>query len=59
MASPQARANAALRCRFSYTRCGLTPAARAGFRLEPAGFFDRNPTLDWPASEARCCRREG
>lgn len=37
----------------------IMPAARAGFRLEPAGFFDRNPTLDWPASEAACCHRDG
>ena len=37
----------------------IMPAARAGFRLEPAGFFDRNPTLDWPASAAACCHREG
>lgn len=33
----------------------VMPVARAGFRLEPAGFFDRNPTLDWPASEPGCC----
>src|SRR5262249_28808960 len=27
----------------------IMPGARAGFRLEPVGFFDRNPTLDVPA----------
>ena len=26
----------------------IMPAARAGFRLEPVGFFDRNPSLDVP-----------
>ena len=26
----------------------IMPVARAGFRLEPVGFFDRNPTLDVP-----------
>ncbi len=26
----------------------VMPAARAGFRLEPVGFFDRNPSLDIP-----------
>ena len=36
----------------------VMPAARAGFRLEPAGFFDRNPTLDWPVSEPGCCRSQ-
>jgi primary-amine oxidase len=35
------------------------PVARAGFRLEPAGFFDRNPALDVPPSAAACCHREG
>lgn len=35
----------------------VMPVARAGFRLEPAGFFDRNPTLDVPPSTARCCHR--
>jgi primary-amine oxidase len=35
----------------------VMPVARAGFRLEPAGFFDRNPTLDVPPSEARCRHR--
>ena len=26
----------------------IMPVARAGFRLEPVGFFDRNPALDIP-----------
>ena len=26
----------------------IMPVARAGFRLEPVGFFDRNPSLDVP-----------
>jgi primary-amine oxidase len=30
----------------------IMPVARAGFRLEPVGFFDRNPTLDVPAPHA-------
>ncbi len=33
----------------------IMPVVRGGFRLEPAGFFDRNPTLDIPASAAKCC----
>ena len=37
----------------------VMPVARAGFRLEPAGFFDRNPALDVPPSAAACCHREG
>jgi primary-amine oxidase len=30
----------------------IMPAARAGFRLEPVGFFDRNPSLDIPPPHA-------
>ncbi|HET6172688.1 MAG TPA: primary-amine oxidase [Gaiellales bacterium] len=30
----------------------IMPAARAGFRLEPVGFFDRNPSLDVPPPRA-------
>jgi len=30
----------------------IMPVARAGFRLEPVGFFDRNPTLDVPPPRA-------
>lgn len=37
----------------------VMPVARAGFRLEPAGFFDRNPALDVPPSAAACCHRDG
>ena len=33
----------------------IMPVARAGFRLEPAGFFDRNPALDVPPSDPSCC----
>ena len=32
----------------------IMPVARAGFRLEPAGFFDRNPALDSPTAAAAC-----
>ena len=32
----------------------IMPVARAGFRLEPVGFFDRNPSLDVPPP--RACR---
>ena len=30
----------------------IMPGARAGFRLEPVGFFDRNPALDIPPPRA-------
>jgi primary-amine oxidase len=30
----------------------VMPVARAGFRLEPVGFFDRNPSLDVPPPHA-------
>jgi primary-amine oxidase len=33
----------------------IMPAARTGFRLEPSGFFDRNPSLDVPADAPRRC----
>ena len=33
-------------------------ARKLRFSLVPFGFFDRNPTLDWPASEPGCCRHE-
>jgi len=33
----------------------IMPVARAGFRLEPAGFFDRNPALEVPPSDPSCC----
>jgi primary-amine oxidase len=29
------------------------PATRIGFRLEPVGFFDGNPSLDVPPPEPR------
>ena len=35
----------------------IMPVARAGFRLEPVGFFDRNPTLDVPPP--RACHHGG
>jgi primary-amine oxidase len=31
------------------------PVESTGFVLKPYGFFDRNPTLDVPASTARHC----
>jgi primary-amine oxidase len=33
----------------------IMPVAYAGFRLEPNGFFDRNPSLDVPEHTARHC----
>ncbi|GAA1854198.1 primary-amine oxidase [Asanoa iriomotensis] len=33
----------------------VMPVDRAGFTLRPVGFFDRNPTLDVPASTAKHC----
>jgi primary-amine oxidase len=33
----------------------VMPVEYCGFTLKPAGFFDRNPTLDVPASTARHC----
>jgi primary-amine oxidase len=36
----------------------IMPVARAGFRLEPVGFFSRNPSLDVPPPEV-CRGRRG
>jgi primary-amine oxidase len=33
----------------------VMPVARIGFRLEPFGFFDRNPALDVPPPRAHAC----
>ena len=33
----------------------VMPAASIGFRLEPCGFFDRNPALDVPPPAAHAC----
>src|SRR5262249_15251855 len=35
----------------------VQPSVACGFMLQPAGFFDRNPTLDVPPTERRksCC----
>ncbi len=30
------------------------PVAHVGFKLKPVGFFDGNPALDMPPSEAHC-----
>ena len=30
------------------------PVDYTGFKLKPDGFFDRNPTLDVPASGGHC-----
>jgi primary-amine oxidase len=37
----------------------VMPVARTGFMLRPTGFFDRNPTLDVPASSSGHCHHEG
>lgn len=36
----------------------VMPVAYAGFALQPAGFFDRNPALDVPPPHANghCCK---
>ena len=36
----------------------VMPVERCGFRLKPSGFFDRNPTLDVPASTSSHCHAE-
>ena len=36
----------------------VMPVTRTGFMLKPTGFFDRNPTLDAPASGARHCHTD-
>jgi primary-amine oxidase len=33
----------------------VMPVQTCGFSLQPVGFFDRNPTLDVPASAAAHC----
>jgi primary-amine oxidase len=33
----------------------VMPVQTCGFSLQPVGFFDRNPTLDVPASAAKHC----
>jgi len=33
----------------------VIPVDTCGFTLKPVGFFDRNPTLDVPASTSRHC----
>jgi primary-amine oxidase len=37
----------------------VMPVARCGFQLKPSGFFDRNPTLDVPASTSSHCHPAG
>ncbi|GAB3975414.1 hypothetical protein GCM10027615_42820 [Plantactinospora veratri] len=37
----------------------VMPVDRCGFTLRPDGFFDRNPTLDVPASTATHCHAAG
>ena len=36
----------------------VMPVTRTGFMLKPTGFFDRNPTLDVPASGAHHCHAD-
>ena len=33
----------------------VMPVGYTGFHLKPVGFFDRNPALDVPYTEAKCC----
>ena len=33
----------------------IMPVDYTGFKLKPAGFFDRNPTLDVPRSSSSHC----
>jgi primary-amine oxidase len=35
----------------------IMPVDYTGFRLKPVGFFDRNPTLDVPATPSKHCHR--
>jgi primary-amine oxidase len=37
----------------------VMPVERCGFSLRPVGFFDRNPTLDVPASTSAHCHPSG
>jgi primary-amine oxidase len=37
----------------------VMPVSRTGFMLRPTGFFDRNPTLDVPASSSGHCHHAG
>jgi primary-amine oxidase len=37
----------------------VMPVDYAGFTLKPAGFFDRNPTLDVPATGGAHCSNRG
>ncbi|HEY6593132.1 MAG TPA: primary-amine oxidase [Asanoa sp.] len=37
----------------------VMPVDRCGFSLRPSGFFDRNPTLDVPASPSDNCAHHG
>jgi len=36
----------------------VMPVTRTGFMLRPTGFFDRNPTLDVPASGGHQCHAD-
>jgi primary-amine oxidase len=36
----------------------IMPVDYTGFKLKPAGFFDRNPALDVPASNSHCSSGE-
>ncbi len=37
----------------------IMPMTKAGFMLQPVGFFDRNPTLDIPPPAATCRHADG
>ena len=36
----------------------IMPMTKAGFSLQPVGFFDRNPTLDIPPPRRTCCHSD-
>ncbi len=37
----------------------VMPVGYTGFMLKPVGFFDRNPALDVPPTESKCCHADG
>jgi primary-amine oxidase len=37
----------------------VMPVSTIGFSLKPVGFFERNPALDVPPTEPKCCHHNG